>query len=63
VSAKTYKRETAALMLGYLGAMFAGGVFSAPAMDAAKYLTPFIFIFAAGAYGLDALAKQLGGKP
>lgn len=58
---KTYKRETASLMLTILFGMFVWGVSEPTAGEYAKFLTPFVFVFAAGAWGLDAWSKQLGG--
>lgn len=55
---KTYKREVALVLMSGLAGMFIWGVFRAEAADAAKFLTIPIFTFAAGAFGLDALAKQ-----
>jgi len=59
---KTYKRETAAALLAYLGVMFVWGVFRGEAMEAARYLTLPVFTFAGAAFGFDAWAKQMGGK-
>lgn len=58
-NAKTYKREVAVAMLVYLFAFFLWGVFEPRADEAARFLTLPVFTFAAGAFGLDALAKQL----
>ena len=58
---KTFKREVAAVMLGFLGAMFVWGVPSEAAGQAARFLTLPVFTFAGGAFGLDAWAKQLRG--
>jgi hypothetical protein len=55
---KTYKREVAGALLAGLGGLFIWGVFNAEAADAARFLTIPVFTFAAGAFGLDALAKQ-----
>lgn len=46
-------------MLLYLLGLFLWGVFEPRADQAARFLTLPIFTFAAGAFGLDALAKQL----
>lgn len=56
---KTYKREIATVMVAFLGAFFVWGVFRAEAGEAARYLTLPVFAFAGGAFGLDAMAKQL----
>lgn len=58
---KTWKREVASLMLLYLGALFAWGAGwdNATATDSAKFLAPFIFIFAGGVWSVEGL-KQAG---
>ena len=56
---KTYKREIAVALLAYLLGFFLWGVFEPEAGEAARFLTLPVFTFAAGAFGLDALAKQL----
>lgn len=56
---KTYKRETALVMLVLLGASHLWGVFDERAADMAVYLTMPIFMFAGAAFGLDAYAKQV----
>ena len=56
---KTFKREVAVVMLGFLGVMFVWGVSTDTAAQAARFLTLPIFTFAGGAFGLDAWAKQL----
>ncbi|MGB1214827.1 MAG: hypothetical protein ACPG4X_15785 [Pikeienuella sp.] len=57
---KTFKREAALAMLALLGCLFIWALISEKAhvMDAAKFLTTFVFIFAGGAFGMDAVAKQ-----
>lgn len=55
---KTYKREVALALLAGLAGLFIWGVFRVEAADAARFLTIPVFTFAAGAFGLDALAKQ-----
>lgn len=57
---KTYKRETACVMLATLAGLFAWGlsVDKAQVVDVAKFLTTPIFMFAGGAFGMDAIAKQ-----
>lgn len=56
---KTYKRETALAMLGLLFGMFIWGIWDERAAEAARYLTTPIFLFAGGAFGLDAISKQM----
>jgi hypothetical protein len=56
---KTYKRETAILMLVYLGAFFTWGVGNETALRIAEFLTLPVFGFATAAFGVDAYAKQL----
>lgn len=56
---KTYKRELAAAMLAFLGGLVIWGVFDPGAADAARFLTLPVFTFAGGAFGLDAMSKQL----
>lgn len=56
---KTMKRETASLMLTYLGGMFIWGVFDPSARGIAEFLMPPVFLFAAGAFGMDAYSKQI----
>ncbi len=56
---KTMKREAASVMLLYLGAMFVWGVFDEGARAIAEYLATFVFLFAAGAFGMDAYSKQI----
>ncbi len=56
---KTYKRELAILMLAFLAGLVVWGIYNSEARDAARFLTLPIFTFAGGAFGLDALAKQL----
>lgn len=55
---KTYKREVALVMLGYLGLFFIWGVSNATALRIAEFLTLPVFGFVTAAFGLDALAKQ-----
>lgn len=58
---KTYKREVALLLLVFWAGMTVWGVSEERAMQAAEFMALFVFTFAGGAWGLDALAKQLGG--
>lgn len=64
---KTFKRETAVVMFGFLGLLCAFDLLSGggtAALDWAKLLTVPIFGFGVAAFGLDAAAKQLpiGGR-
>lgn len=60
-TAKTYKREVAGLLLAFWAAMTVWGVSEPEAKEASRFMAIFVFTFAAGAWGLDAWAKQLGG--
>lgn len=60
---KTYKRELAcamlaALIVGWVWALLAA---RPDAYSELRFLTPFVFIFLGGAYGVDAYAKQIRG--
>lgn len=56
---KTFKRETAGVMLLFLGGLFITGIIgNEQAARAAEFLTLPIFTFAAGAFGIDAFLKQ-----
>lgn len=57
---KTYKREVAFLMLLYLAGLTIWGVYEPEAKEASRFHAIFIYTFAAGAWGLDALSKQFG---
>lgn len=61
---KTFKREVSgALLLALAGAFIWGHLAdSGSIIDSAKYLTTPVFLFASGAFGLDAIAKQFGGR-
>ncbi|AUQ64452.1 hypothetical protein [Phaeobacter inhibens] len=58
---KTYKRETAWALMGCLvGAFIYGhGSEHAAVVESAKFMATPVFLFAAGAFGLDAIAKQI----
>lgn len=56
---KTYKREVSIMALAYLGVMFVWGVYNAEAMQAAQFLTNYIFGVVTLAFGADAYAKQI----
>lgn len=60
--AKTYKRETAGVMLLFLAALTIWGIWEPEAKDASRFYAIFIFTFAAGAFGLDAWSKQIGPR-
>jgi uncharacterized membrane protein YiaA len=56
---KTYKRETAlVLLLVYIGLLVAG-VWSPEAFNASEALKLQVFAFAALAFGMDAYSKQI----
>lgn len=57
---KTYKREAGVVMLAALASLFGYGLAagSAQALDVAEFLTTPVFMFAGGAFGMDAIAKQ-----
>lgn len=59
MTAKTYKRETAIVMLVLLGAAHFWGVFDERAAEMAVYLTTPVFLFAGAAFGMDSYAKQV----
>lgn len=56
---KTYKREVAYSMLGFLATMSVAGVVIPGALDVAETLVTPIFLFAGGAFGMDAYARQI----
>ena len=56
---KTYKREVTYALFGFLAAMAVAGVFLPGAFETAKYLVTPIFLFAGGAFGMDAYARQI----
>ena len=61
---KTYKRETA-WVFGFLvaAAFITGHAMERPdIIDTAKFLTPFAIAALTAALGLDAAAKQFGGR-
>jgi len=58
---KTYKRETAwVLLVGLAGLFVWGGFGNTEARQMAEFLTLPIFTFAGGAFALDAAFKQGG---
>ena len=58
--AKTYKRETAAAMLVFLGSLALWGVWDPQAWQEVTFFTVPVFTFAGGAFALDAYFKQGG---
>ncbi len=60
---KTYKRETSWAMLTAVFSLFGYGMYDpdSTAFATAEALKLPVFAFAAGAFGLDAVAKQLMG--
>lgn len=60
---KTWKREVALGLLAYCGALgvYVAATGSPSGLAVLQLWLPSSFLFAAGAFGLDALAKQLGG--
>ena len=58
-SKKTYKREVAMVMLLYYFTMLTLSIWYAEAGEAAEAVKIPAFTFAAGAFALDATAKQL----
>jgi len=51
---KTWKREVAVILLGFLGYISLFGD-----IEVLRILVTPIFLFASGAFGLDAFAKQI----
>jgi len=58
---KTYKREVSMALLAYVMALGVASVWSAGAFEVLKLFIPPVFLFAAGAFGMDAYAKQVKG--
>ena len=56
---KTYKREVAGVMLAVLWFFCVLAVWYPQALDVVRILSVPTFLAAGGAFGLDALAKQL----
>ncbi len=56
---KTYKREVAYVLFGFLATMAVAGIFLPGAFATAEYLVTPIFLFAGGAFGMDAYARQI----
>lgn len=56
---KTYKREVAGGMLAFLATMSVAGVVIPGALNVAETLVTPIFLFAGGAFGMDAYASQI----
>ncbi|UWR30965.1 hypothetical protein K3758_05400 [Sulfitobacter sp. W002] len=62
--AKTYKRELATALLAFVCglAVAAVGGPSVPAMEALRIMIAPVFLFAAGAFGLDEMSKNMRPK-
>lgn len=58
---KTYKREVAGVMLFSLAALTVAGIAwpTSLAWEVAKFYATPVFVFAGGAFGLDAISKQV----
>jgi hypothetical protein len=56
---KTYKRETALGMLVFLACLMIYGIYNEQAFEVGKHLSAPIFLFAAGAFAIDAYSKQV----
>ena len=56
---KTYKREVAGAMLIGIAALAIVATTSEGALEVLRLLSPPVFLFAGGAFGMDALAKQI----
>ncbi len=56
---KTYKREVAGGMLIFLAGMSTTGMIYPGALAVAETLVTPIFLFAGGAFGMDAYASQV----
>lgn len=59
---KTYKREFAAAVALFWAAFCIWGVFEDQAMSVAEFITWPCLALAAAAFGLDAVAKQMGTR-
>lgn len=59
---KTYKREVAVVMLLYYFGMLTAGIWYPGAAEAAEAVKFEAFAFAAGAFALDAVAKQVNRR-
>ena len=61
---KTYKREVALSLFAALagGFLYGHATGDASVVESAKFMATPVFLFAAGAFGLDAFAKQFGGR-
>lgn len=64
VDRKSYKREVSVAMLIFLGSMFVWGAGwdNRTATDSAMFLAPFVFLFSAGAYGIEGMRQLSGPK-
>ncbi len=56
---KTLKREVAIALVAFWAAMTVWGVFEPRAAAAAEFMMLGVFVYLAGAMGVDAAAKQI----
>jgi hypothetical protein len=56
---KTYKRETASVVLAVWGLMWAAGALHAGAAEQAEAIKAYVFTFAGLAFGMDSYSKQI----
>lgn len=59
---KTYKREFAIVIALFWAGFCVWGVYDAQALRVAEFITWPCLALAASAFGLDAIAKQFGGR-
>lgn len=59
---KTYKREVALFFLAVWLGLSIWSVYEPAAMAVAEMMRLPVWAFATGAFGLDALSKQFGGR-
>ncbi|UWR38489.1 hypothetical protein [Sulfitobacter sp. W074] len=61
---KTYKREVSMVLLCFVCGLAVAAVVgpSVPAMEALRILVAPVFLFAAGAFGLDEMSKNMRQK-
>lgn len=61
---KTYKREVSLALLAYCAGLgvYVAATGSPSGLAVLQLFIPSSFIFSAGAFGLDAWSKQLGGR-
>lgn len=58
---KTYKRESASVLMVFWAGMTVWGVFDPEAQKASEFMALFVFTAWMGAFGLDSLSKQFSG--